>query len=131
MILSSTRSAISALSLLVTTLTSLPQSLADDSQIITYQNADGTALYLKDDRRPALYTGNFGDCLGESNSLVTITKFDASYYKDNMTITFDLQGSTNLTKESLMSEWINLGYVSISNMIFSLHWRICLWRESF
>jgi hypothetical protein len=86
--------------LLLTTLTFLPQSLAADT--ITYQNTDGTALYLQDNRRPALYTGNFGDCLGSTQSLITVTKFDASYYKDNMTITFDIQGYTNLTREALM-----------------------------
>jgi hypothetical protein len=99
-----TPSAISALLLLLTTLTFLPYSLAE-VQTITYQNNDGSALYLKDDRRPALYTGNFGDCLG--GSLITVTKFDASYYKDNMTITFDIQGYTNLTREALMSEFID------------------------
>jgi hypothetical protein len=106
----STRTAISASLLLLTAFTFLPLSLAaaDSSQTITYQNADGTALYLQDDRRPALYTGNFGDCLGGSRSLITVTNFDARYYKDNMTITFDIQGYTNLTKEALMSEfaWI-------------------------
>ncbi|QDS70318.1 hypothetical protein FKW77_008438 [Venturia effusa] len=102
MIFLSTRSALSALSLFFTTLTILPQSRADDVQTITYQNSDGTALYLKDDRRPALYTGDFGDCLGDSNKLVTVIKFDASYYKDNMTITFDIQGSTTFVREALM-----------------------------
>lgn len=103
MIFLPTRSAIKALSLLLTTLTIPPQSRADDVQTITYQNSDGSALYLEDDRRPALYTGNFGDCLGDPNKLITVTKFDASYYKDNMTITFDIQGSTTFIRESLMS----------------------------
>lgn len=81
-------------------------------QTITYQNADGSALYLKDDRRPALYTGNFGDCLGEANKLITVSKFDASYYKDNMTITFDIQGSTTFVRESLMSELAGLDRIN-------------------
>ncbi|TID19474.1 TRP-domain-containing protein [Venturia nashicola] len=93
---------IPALSLLLTSLTILPQARADDVQTITYQNPDGSALYLQDDRRPALYTGNFGDCLGDPANLITVTKFDASYYKDNMTITFDIQGSTTFAKEALM-----------------------------
>jgi hypothetical protein len=82
----------------------LPRSLAatsEDPSVVTYQEDDGTTVYLADDRRPALYTGDFGDCLG--NSLIKVHRFDASYYKDNMTVSFDIQGSTNLTKEALMS----------------------------
>lgn len=54
-----------------------------------------------DDRRPALYTGNFGDCLG--SSAVNVTRFDAAYYKDNMTVLFHLAGNTAIANESLMS----------------------------
>ncbi|KAF2839948.1 TRP-domain-containing protein, partial [Patellaria atrata CBS 101060] len=55
---------------------------------------------LKDNRRPALFTGNFGDCMGSSS--INVTRFDAAYYKDNMTVSFHLQGNTALTNESLM-----------------------------
>lgn len=79
---------------------------SDGTQLITYQGNNGEAVYLKDDRRPALYTQNFGDCLG--NSLIKVTSFDASYYKDNMTITVDIQASTNLTTEALMCEYPGL-----------------------
>lgn len=54
-----------------------------------------------DDRRPALYTQNFGDCLG--SSAVNVTRFDAAYYKDNMTVLFHLAGNTAITNGSVMS----------------------------
>ncbi|PSK33578.1 Flavin carrier protein 2 [Elsinoe australis] len=57
-------------------------------------------VLVPDDRKPALYTGNFGDCLG--SSLINVTRFDASYYADNMTIMFHLAGTTALQQESLM-----------------------------
>ena len=76
-------------------------SSSDDStQYITYQNADGETVYLKNDRQPSLYTKNYGDCLG--NSLVNVTRFDAAYYKDNMTVLFHLAGNSALYNESLM-----------------------------
>jgi hypothetical protein len=55
-------------------------ALAEDTRIITYQGDDGETLYLADNRRPALYTGNFGDCMGDS--VINVTRFDAAYYKD-------------------------------------------------
>jgi len=69
-------------------------------QWITYQNNNGETVYLQDERKPALYTGNFGDCLG--SSLINVTRFDAAYYADNMTVLFHLAGNTGLTNESLM-----------------------------
>lgn len=60
----------------------------------------GESLLLLDARRPSLYTQNFGDCLG--NSLINVTRFDAAYYKDNMTVLFHLEGNTALANESLM-----------------------------
>ncbi|KAK4548171.1 hypothetical protein LTR36_010040 [Oleoguttula mirabilis] len=70
------------------------------TQWITYQSDDDETVYLADDRRPALYTGNFGDCLGDSS--INVTRFDAAYYKDNMTVLFHLEGSSALANESLM-----------------------------
>jgi hypothetical protein len=55
-----------------------------------------------DDRRPSLYTGRFGDCKG--SSAVNVTRFDAAYYRDNMTVLFHLAGNTAIANESLMSE---------------------------
>ncbi|KAI4092890.1 MAG: hypothetical protein LQ344_003255 [Seirophora lacunosa] len=60
----------------------------------------GQSLWLRDARKPALYTQNFGDCSG--NSLINVTRFDAAYYKDNMTVLFHLEGNTNVANESLM-----------------------------
>lgn len=80
------------------TLSSLIQStLAQKVQVV--QNSDG--VYVSDDRKPSLYTQNFGDCLG--NSEINVTRFDAAYYKDNMTVLFHLEGNTAMTNESLMS----------------------------
>ena len=72
----------------------------NETRWITYQAPDGSTIYLDDDRQPAIFTGNFGDCLG--NSLINVTRFDAAYYKDNMTILFHLAGTSGLTNESLM-----------------------------
>lgn len=80
--------------------TVLAQSSSDTARYITYQNPDGETVYLKDDRRPSLYTGNFGDCLGDS--AVNVSRFDAAYYKDNMTVLFHLAGSTAIANESLV-----------------------------
>lgn len=67
---------------------------------INYQTSDGETLYLKDNRRPALYTDDFGDCLG--NSAVNVSRFDAAYYRDNMTIMFHLAGSSGIRNDSVM-----------------------------
>ncbi|KAF2859690.1 TRP-domain-containing protein [Piedraia hortae CBS 480.64] len=76
------------------------EAAAPKEQIITYQGPSGQPVYLRDDRQPALFTGNFGDCLG--NSLINVTRFDAAYYKDNMTVLFHLEGNSGLANESLM-----------------------------
>lgn len=66
----------------------------------------GETVWLPDARKPALYTQNFGDCLG--SSLINVTRFDAAYYKDNMTVLFHLEGNTNVANESLMSIGLSL-----------------------
>lgn len=76
------------------------------TQTVETVNSDGQDVYLADNRRPALYTGNFGDCLG--SSAVNVTRFDAAYYKDNMTVLFHLEGNTAVANESLMSTPITL-----------------------
>ncbi|KAK5131726.1 hypothetical protein LTR08_000615 [Meristemomyces frigidus] len=75
-------------------------SSKSETTYLSYQAADGTTEILADNRQPALYTGNFGDCLG--NSLINVTRFDAAYYQDNMTVLFHLQGHSGLMNESLM-----------------------------
>lgn len=72
-----------------------------DTQYIQSTNDAGETILLADDRKPALYTQNFGDCLG--SSLINVTRFDAAYYQDNMTVLFHLEGNTNVANESIMS----------------------------
>lgn len=62
---------------------------------------DGQEYFVRDDRRPSLYTQDFGDCMGGSS--INVTRFDAAYYKDNMTILFHLGGETDLKNETIMS----------------------------
>ena len=63
---------------------------------------DGETTYVEDNRKPSLYTSNFGDCLGDS--VINVTRFDAAYYADNATVEFHLEGTTALTNESVMGE---------------------------
>lgn len=82
----------------------IPTSHAKDTQYITGTSLDGvTNKDLALDRTPALYTGDFGDCLG-GQSLLNVTKFDAAFYYDNSTILFHLDGTTNIRNESVMRE---------------------------
>lgn len=75
---------------------------AKNTTYISGTSLDGvTNNRLAADRTPALYTGDFGDCLG-GQSLLNVTKFDAALYYDNSTILFHLDGSTNLKSEALM-----------------------------
>ena len=71
-----------------------------DTQYVQYTDNDGQNVWLADNRRPALYTQDFGDCMGDS--LINVTRFDAAYYKDNMTVLFHLAGNSALTNQSLM-----------------------------
>ncbi len=88
--------------LLLSFLSLVARSMAE-TQYIYGTGSDGVTRQLALDRYPALYTGDFGDCLG-GQSLFNITKFDAAYYADNMTVLFHLDGSSNIRNESLMSE---------------------------
>ncbi|KAI9844735.1 MAG: hypothetical protein M1838_002055 [Thelocarpon superellum] len=67
---------------------------------VEYTNPDGEVEYFDASRRPALYTQDFGDCLG--SSVVNVTRFDAAFYQDNMTVLFHLGGTTNVHNESTM-----------------------------
>ncbi|KAL8716154.1 MAG: hypothetical protein Q9220_000059 [cf. Caloplaca sp. 1 TL-2023] len=75
-------------------------AVAGNTKYVETTTDSGEALWLKDTRRPALYTQNFGDCQGDS--LINVTRFDAAYYRDNMTVLFHLEGNTNVANESLM-----------------------------
>ncbi|KAL8878775.1 MAG: hypothetical protein Q9198_003490 [Flavoplaca austrocitrina] len=81
---------------------------------------DGDAVWLKDTRKPALYTQNFGDCLG--SSLINVTRFDAAYYKDNMTVLFHLEGNTNVANESVM---MYIGVYAYGEARFDLTFNPC------
>ena len=88
--------------LLVVAFLSLCQSSrAAENNYVQATTSDGQTVSLLDNRKPALYTQNFGDCLG--SSLINVTRFDAAYYNDNMTVLFHLQGNTAVRNESLMS----------------------------
>ena len=90
------------------------------TQWVVYQEPDGSTIYLEDDRQPALYTGNFGDCLG--NSLINVTRFDAAYYQDNMTVLFHLAGNTALVNQSLM---MYIGVFAYGESRFDLTFNPC------
>ena len=87
--------------LLVSFLSLIDFTFSENQQYVQTTNNAGETLYLLDDRKPALYTGNFGDCLG--SSLINVTRFDAAYYQDNMTVLFHLEGNTNVANDSIMS----------------------------
>ncbi|KAK5199399.1 hypothetical protein LTR47_006821 [Exophiala xenobiotica] len=108
-----------AWSILVTLLSISTPAAADNVTWIKYTGNDGT-IWLKDDRRPALYTQNFGDCQGDS--LINVTRFDAAYYKDNMTVLFHLEGSSALTNESLM---MYIGVFAYGESRFNLTFNPC------
>ena len=86
--------------LFISLLTLLSTAWAADPKTVEYSDDNGNSILLLDDRKPALYTQNFGDCLG--SSAINVTRFDAAYYKDNMTVAFHLQGNTAVANESLM-----------------------------
>ena len=92
--------------LIATILTFCPTTLqaSDDDDAAKYvqaADADGERIWVRDDRRPSLYTQDFGDCMG--SSLINVSRFDAAWYKDNMTVLFHLEGGTNVANDSLMS----------------------------
>lgn len=87
--------------LLVSFLSLIDFTFSENQQYIQTTDNAGETIYLADNRKPALYTQNFGDCLG--SSLVNVTRFDAAYYQDNMTVLFHLEGNTNVANESIMS----------------------------
>lgn len=73
----------------------------DDRTYLTGTDKNGVTRNLANDRYPALYTGEFGDCLG-GQSLINVTSFDAAYYADNMTVLFHVMGTTNIKEDDIM-----------------------------
>ncbi|KAK8250980.1 hypothetical protein HDK77DRAFT_425737 [Phyllosticta capitalensis] len=94
--------------LILSLLSLLPQSFAQTAEVttingvryVTATDDNGQSVYVRDNRQPSLYTGNYGDCLGDSS--INVTRFDAAYYKDNMTVLFHLAGDTSIVDEGLM-----------------------------
>ncbi|KAK8023622.1 TRP-like ion channel [Apiospora rasikravindrae] len=79
----------------------LSTSWARETAYVNGVSLDGIRSELAVDRTPALYSGDFGDCLG-GQSLLNVTKLDAAFYFDNSTISWHLNGNTNLQSEKLM-----------------------------
>lgn len=93
--------AVTALCALFTFANAQAQAVVYDGHLmIPYTNDQGTTQWFMDDRQPALYTQTFGDCQGDS--LLNVTRFDAAYYKDNMTVLFHLEGASALANESVI-----------------------------
>lgn len=109
-----------AISALLAALVSPIIAQNDDIRWIQYVNPQGEKFYLQDNRRPALYTGDFGDCLG--NSQVNVTRFDAAYYHDNMTVLFHLAGNSALGNQSLM---MYIGVFAYGETRFDLTFNPC------
>lgn len=88
---------------LITTFFACPAFVlaANDRVYIKGDGIDGVSRQLDVARYPALYTGDFDDCLGDE-SLFNITKFDAAYYADNLTVLFHLDGTSNIRRENLI-----------------------------
>lgn len=76
-------------------------SLAAADPIFVNGVGDQVNQKLDVSRYPALYTGDFADCMA-GGSLFNVTKFDTGYYQDNATISFHLDGSSNIRQESVM-----------------------------
>ncbi|KIW97028.1 uncharacterized protein Z519_02420 [Cladophialophora bantiana CBS 173.52] len=111
---------LTAWSILVSLLAlNVQRAAAGNTRWIEYTGNDGT-VWLDDDRRPSLYTQDFGDCQGDS--LINVTRFDAAYYKDNMTVLFHLEGNSALTNESLM---LYIGVFAYGESRFNLTFNPC------
>lgn len=111
---------IALLACLRTALAANSTSSSSKTQYVTYQNPQGETIYLKNDRQPSLYTGNYGDCLGSSS--VNVTRFDAAYYQDNMTVLFHLAGNSGIANESVM---MYIGVYAYGEARFSLTFNPC------
>ena len=78
---------------------------AEETEYIQGTGLDGEERQLDVSRYPALYTGDFDDCLPDNDkSLFNITKFDAAYYADNRTVAFRLDGTSNIEGDNVISE---------------------------
>lgn len=87
--------------MLLLTMLSIQLARAKEIAYIYGTDSKGVTRQLDAARTPALFTRDFGDCLG-GESLFNITRFDAAYYEDNSTVLFHLDGTSNIRQESLM-----------------------------
>jgi hypothetical protein len=117
----SLRTAISALLPLLALLPTT-QAASNAPTLITYTNNQNEPVYLEDNRRPSLYTGHFGDCLGNGRSQLNVTRFDAALYMDNMTVTFHIEGTTALKREAVM---LYLGVYAYGESRFEIAFNPC------
>lgn len=122
------RSWSAVLLLIVSFLSLIDLTLTDDNLWIQTTNNAGETIYLRDDRKPALYTRNFGDCLG--SSLINVTRFDAAYYQDNMTVLFHLEGNTNVANESIMSIFLRPIDSKLRTLTLSVYIGVFAYGES-
>lgn len=104
----------------------LPSTFTAANQI-EYVRAtiNGIRTLVRDDRQPFLYTTDYADCLG--NSAINITRFDAAYYKDNMTIMFHLRGEATLQDHVML----NIGVFAYGESRFDFTFNPCdanIWR---
>ncbi|KAF2639360.1 TRP-domain-containing protein [Massarina eburnea CBS 473.64] len=79
---------------------SLPRSVAANRDGYVNGIINGVEYLVRDNRRPSLYTQDYGSCMSGGN--ITVNRFDAAYYKDNMTVLFHLGGETTLQNETIM-----------------------------
>jgi hypothetical protein len=100
-------------------LTSRIAVAAEESQYVV-GTIDGKQYRVRDNRQPALYTADYGDC--SSESLINVTRFDAAYYRDNMTVLFHLEGDTGLTSENIM---MSIGVYAYGETRFELTFNPC------
>ncbi|KAK8906295.1 hypothetical protein QC760_004888 [Botrytis cinerea] len=98
-----------------------PVSADSGDTYVIGKDSAGAKVELLSSRTPALFTGNFGDCMG-GQSLINVTTFDAAYYADNMTVLFHLAGNTNLQNESVM---IHIGVQAYGEDRFDLTFNPC------
>ncbi|KAH8705611.1 hypothetical protein BGW36DRAFT_311235 [Talaromyces proteolyticus] len=64
------------------------------------EDSSGQRICLDDQRKPTLWTLDFGDCQGDS--LLNVTQLQGAYYADNMTVTFNLVAQTSLVNDDIM-----------------------------
>ncbi|KAF2281623.1 TRP-domain-containing protein [Westerdykella ornata] len=109
----------SAFVLLLVLLSLIGFSYAEEEKWVAAY-VDGKQVRVRDSRRPALYTSDFGDCMGSSS--LKVTRFDAAFYKDNMTVLFHLEGETALKNESIM---MYIGVYAYGESRFDLTFNPC------